>query len=1056
MISVTKRTVTTADPSFTWVTRLLALTLLTIPLPAQNTQLSGRILDPSGAMVPKAVVTVVDEEKGLGRITLSNSQGLYVVASLQPSRYKVSASAKGFRTTARTGVTVEVGQNAVLDFTLEVGETKEVVTVVGAAEAANVTDGSVSTVVGRRFVENMPLNGRSFQSLIQLTPGSVFVKVDTNPLAGGQFSINGQRANANYFTVDGVSANYNTSTGFGSFSGQSSAGALPALTALGGPNSLVSIDALQEFQIQTSSYSPEYGRMPGGQVSLITRAGTNGFHGDLFEYFRNDVLDATDWFANYNGLPKARERQNDFGGVLGGPVIKDKTFFFFSYEGLRLRQPVTGIESVPDLNFRKAVAAVNPAEATLINTFPLPNGPELAPNLAQFSNTVSSPATLDTTSIRIDHSVTNNLKLFGHYTHAPSYLGAFTTNFTNIRKNTFYNNAVTLGLTWVVSPTKTNEIRANYSQSRATALGQALSQGGAVVPPDSTTGLFEPPWSPGNYEVIFYSYDPPTASSGAIVGAGFVLGTGNDNWNRQVNVADTFSWVVGAHQLKFGYDYRWISPILNRAGGNFNTDYFDLTNPGNLYMVQLSRGGAETVPVFHNYSAYAQDTWKATPRLTLTYGLRWDANPAPGVRGGTYPSVLQGLGTGGPVTLEPKGTPLYHSQWANFAPRVGAAYRLRRTAGHETIVRGGFGMFYDTGAGVIAIPFDHIYPYFSAIVYNNAPFPLTPAQAPPIPGVTPPQQFWAADPNLKLPYTLQWNAAVQQSLGANQSLTVSYIGSVGRRLLRLSEYSAQIVGFSSLIPSYLQNNQSYSNYNALQAQFQRRLSKGLQGLLSYTWSHSLDVSSGDDVNGLPPQFVNLKVEYGASDFDVRHVLTGALTYDIPGGASHGPALNALTKGWALDLKESFRTAFPINVTATTLFGNLSFSNHANLVPGVPEVLYGSQYPGGKEANKAAFAAAPPNVLGDFPRNSLRGFHASQLDLAVRRQFPLWSERLRLQFRFEFFNIFNHPNFADYGGSITTTNWFVSQKTLATGLGGVSALYQMGGPRSGQVSVKFLF
>jgi len=1023
---------------------------------AQNTQLSGRILDPSGAIVPKAEVRVIDEDKGVERSTLSNSQGIYVVASLPPSQYRILVTAKGFRTTTRTGVTVEVGQNAVLDFTLEVGDAKEAVTVLGSSEPANLTDGSVSTVVDRRFVENLPLNGRSFQSLIQLTPGSVFVKVDTNPLAGGQFSIDGQRADANYFTVDGVSANYNTSTGFGSFSGQSSGGALPALTALGSTNSLVSIDALQEFRIQTSSYSPEYGRMPGGQVSLITRAGSNAFHGDAFEYFRNDVLDAKDWFANYNGLPKARERQNDFGGVLGGPVLKDKTFFFFSYEGLRLRQPVTGIESVPDLNFRKAVTVADPAEATLVNTFPLPNGPATAPNFAQFSNTISSPATLDTTSIRIDHSIANHLKLFGHYTHAPSYLGAFTTNFTNIRKNTFYNNAVTAGLTWIVSPTKTNEIRANYSQSRATALGQALQLGGAVVPPNSTTGLFDPPWNTSNYEVIFYAYDPATATSGAIQGAGFVLGTGNDNWNRQINLVDTFSWVLGAHQLKFGFDYRWISPILNRAGGNFADYFLDLSNPGNLYLAQLSRGGAETVPVFHNYSAYAQDTWKMTKRLTLTYGLRWDANPAPGVRGNTFPSVLEGLGTGGPVTLLPKGTPLYHSQWANFAPRIGAAYRLRETPGHETVIRAGFGTFYDTGAGVIAIPFDHIYPYFGSVVYNNVTFPLTPAQAPPVPGVNPPQQFWAADPHLKLPYTLQWNVAVQQSLGASQSLTVSYIGSAGRRLLRLSEYSAPIVGFSSPIPSYLQNNQSYSNYDALQAQFERRLSRRLQGLLSYTWSHSLDTSSGDDVSGLPPQYANLGIEYGPSDFDVRHVLTGALTFDIPGATSYGSAVRALTSGWAVDLTESFRTAFPINVTATTVFGNLSFSNHANLVPGVPEVLYGSQYPGGKEANPAAFVAAPANVLGNFPRNSLRGFDASQFDLALRRQFPLWSERLRLQFRVEFFNILNHPNFSDYGGAITTANWFLSQKTLATGLGGVNALYQMGGPRSGQASVKFLF
>jgi hypothetical protein len=964
----------------------------------------------------------------------------------------VKAERPGFTGRTLKDVVLNVGEQVNLDIQLAVGGVSETITVQGEAVVTQESP-AVATVVDRQFVENMPLNGRSFQSLIELTPGSVFVKVDTNPLAGGQFSINGQRADANYFTIDGVSANSATSTGFGSFSGESSGGSLPALNALGGTNSLVSIDALQEFQIQTSTYAPEYGRMPGGQISLTTRAGTNSYHGDAFDYFRNDVLDAKDWFANYNNLPKARERQNDFGGVLGGHIVKDKTFFFFSYEGLRLRQPITGIESVPDLPTRAAIAAASPAEGLLVNAFPLPNGPQTGTDLAQYAATISSPGSLDTTSFRIDHSVNSKLQLFGHYTHAPSYIGAFTTNFTDMRQTTFGNDSATAGFTWILSPVMTNEFRANYTQTRATAVGVPLNLGGAAVPPYGSAGLFTPPWNVKNYEVIYYGYVPGSSTTPAVESAGFVYGTGNDNWNRQSNFVDTFSWVAHSHQLKFGVDYRWISPILDRAGGNFADYFLDFSNPGNLYLEQLSRGGNEVVPVFQNYSVYAQDNWKVTSKLTLTYGVRWDANPAPGARGGTYPSVLLGLGTGGPVTLAPKGTQMFSSQWLNFAPRAGLAYRLGSNATHETVIRGGFGMFYDTGIGVMATAFDHIYPYFSSIVYTNVPFGSN--QAPPIPGVTPPQQFWAADPNLKLPYTLQWNVAAQQNLGSSQSLTVSYVGSLGRRLLRLSEYSTEIVGFgTSLIPSYLQNNQSYSNYNALQLQFQRRLAKGLQALGSYTWAHSLDTSSGDDVAGLPPQLVSLKVEYAPSDFDVRHVMTGALTYDLPKVTST-PVLSAIAKGWGLDLRESYRTGFPVNVLSSTLFGTLTFSNHPDLVPGVPEVLYGAGIPGGKEINPAAFVPAPTNVLGDFPRNGLRGFGATQMDLALRRTFT-FTERVKLQFRAEFFNIMNHPNFSDYGGSTSTANWFVSQKTLANGLGGVNALYQMGGPRSAQLSAKILF
>jgi hypothetical protein len=235
--------------------------------------------------------------------------------------------------------------------------------------------GTVSTVVDRTFVEDIPLNGRSFQTLILLTPGVVAVPTALDNQ--GQFSVNGQRADANYFTVDGVSANFGV-TGFFPLL-QSAGGALPALTASGGTNSLVSVDALQEFRIQTSSFAPEFGRTPGGQISIVTRAGTNAFHGTLFDYFRNSVLDANDWFANFNHLPKPAERQN-FGGVFGGPVFKDKSFFFFSYEGLRLRQPVTQTTAVPDAASRQqAPAAMQP----FLNAYPVANGAEVGTGLAQ-------------------------------------------------------------------------------------------------------------------------------------------------------------------------------------------------------------------------------------------------------------------------------------------------------------------------------------------------------------------------------------------------------------------------------------------------------------------------------------------------------------------------------------------------------------------------------------------------------------------------------------------------------------------------------------------------
>jgi hypothetical protein len=246
-----------------------------------------------------------------------------------------------------------------------------------------------------------------------LTPGVVVTATAFDDQ--GQFSVNGQRADANYLTVDGVSANFGV-TGYFPLV-QSAGGALPALSALGGTNSLVSVDDMQEFRIQTSSFAPEFGRTPGGQISIVTRSGTNSFHGTAFEYFRNSVLDANDWFANYNHLPKPEDKQNDFGGVFGGPVVKDKTFFFFSYEGLRLRQPLTQETVVPDTASRQqAPAAMQP----YLNVFPVQNGPELGAGLAQFNGSYSNPASLDTYSIRVDQIVNSKLTLFGRYDYSPS------------------------------------------------------------------------------------------------------------------------------------------------------------------------------------------------------------------------------------------------------------------------------------------------------------------------------------------------------------------------------------------------------------------------------------------------------------------------------------------------------------------------------------------------------------------------------------------------------------------------------------------------------------
>src|SRR5215213_7394423 len=324
---------------------------------SSSATLSGTVQDQTGARIPGASIALINSQQGTQRLTTTNGDGAFVFVLLPPGRYSVTATKEGFAPIESKGVVLNVNDQVALEIHLNVGELSQTVEIVEGASLIN-ESAAVGTVVDRQFVGNIPLNGRTLQSLITLTPGAVLTR--STGIEQGQFSINGQRADANYFTIDGVSANIAVTAG--STLGQGGGGALPGLSAFGGTNNLVSVDALQEFKIQTSTYAPEFGRMPGGQVQIVTRPGSNDFHGTLFEYLRNDVLDATDWFTNATATRKTALRQNDFGGVFSGPVLlprfgeggrqpwyngRNRTFFFFSYEGLRLRLPATQASEVP-------------------------------------------------------------------------------------------------------------------------------------------------------------------------------------------------------------------------------------------------------------------------------------------------------------------------------------------------------------------------------------------------------------------------------------------------------------------------------------------------------------------------------------------------------------------------------------------------------------------------------------------------------------------------------------------------------------------------------------
>jgi hypothetical protein len=1019
-----------------------------------NASLSGHVTDPSKARIAGATVRAISAGTNFSYEAATNGSGDYYLSNLPPDIYRVEVEKSGFKKLIKPDVVLHVQDALNLDFEMKVGSVSESVAVEGGAPLVNTESATVSTVIDEAFVDNLPLNGRSFQTLIMLTPGVVVTATAFDDQ--GQFSVNGQRADANYFTVDGVSANFGV-TGYGPLV-QTAGGGLPALSALGGTNSLVSVDAMQEFRIQTSSFAPEFGRTPGGQISIVTRSGTNRFHGTLFEYFRNNVLDADDWFVNYDHLPKPEERQNDFGGVFGGPIIKDKTFFFFSYEGLRLRQPSTQETVVPDsLSRQQAPAAIQP----YLNAYPVPNGVELGAGLAQFNAGYSNPSSLNAYSMRMDQVLSPKLSLFGRYNYSPSTTEERGPNsgsgsvLSTTQSLPFSLQTLTIGLTEIINTGISNDIRVNYSNDRAVYKYASDNFGGAVPLPNSV--LFPNGFSSLNSVFQFL-----------IEGAGeFATGKYSTDEQRQINLVDNLSVTTGRHQLKFGVDYRWLSPFSDPFAYLQLAIFSGMTNsPGEALSGAASLAGTYAAQsdtlLSQNFSFYGQDTWKITPKLTVTYGLRWDINPPlKGKNLTNDPFTVVGLNDPATMTLAPRGTPLYQTTFGNVAPRFGFAYQLSGKQDWNSVLRGGFGVFYDLGSGSLGGASSY-FPYLKDKFATDVPFPLgTQNAAPPALSDSPPvNDILVAEPNLKLPRTYEWNTALEQSFGSNQTLSLTYVGAVGRDLLRNTNLVSpnstfEFVGVTS--------NSATSDYQALQLKFERRLSQGFQALASYTWSHSIDIASTDafaNYINTPSAVANPNIDRGNSDFDIRNALTAGVTYNLPSPASNNVARGALG-GWSVDGFIFARTAPPVDVVSGLVFADgIDLYPRPDVVLGVPLVLYGSRYPGGKILNGAAFAAPPTGQQGDFGRNVLRAFGASQADIAFQRQFSL-TEKMNLRFRGEFFNIFNHPNFCPPDNNITDALFGQSTQTLASALAGgdnagFNPLYQIGGPRSIQLALKLQF
>ncbi|MEZ5400618.1 MAG: TonB-dependent receptor [Bryobacteraceae bacterium] len=980
-------------------------------------QLSGIVHDPSGAAVPATAITIVSQETGFRRLTDSDDQGTWSAAALLPGFYKITARRAGFRTVIRYGVNVGPGQLVQVDLTLPIGGMHEVVTVTDDHVTLEMASVSTGALVERSQIENLPVTGRGLPSLIELAPGTVATPATRGE--SGQFSANGQRPNANYFTVDGVSAN--TGVSGGGLPAQATGGTLPGLTALGSMHGLITLEALREVKVETSSSAAEAGRLPGAQIALSSRSGTNILHGALFGYMRDDGPDANNWFANRNRAPAADSGLADFGGALSGPLAKGRTFFHADYEGIRVREPFSWQIASPTVEARSIAADwLRPA----LDLFPLPNGPALGDGLGQWRGVYTRRSRLHAGALRLDQSIGSRVNVFARYQGAVS-----SNEFTTAQVNDLWirSGSLTAAATAAVGRSVLLDVRFN----RTTGTGRSswgFQSDAERIPCISLPVLI--PGSPGYCDSLLRF---------SIAGVGqSVLGREGDQSQTQWHVVPSVALNLARHSIRVGFDHRRYMPSRSDHSPGLSLIAESLADAGSRPQLWIATAPPrELSGEMREFSLYAHDAWRFHPRLTLNFGLRWDYAPAP---------MLQRQ-TGTLVTTDVYAFTGQSSVWARnrgyVAPRVGLAFQP--SARLPLVIRGGWGLYYDSSLS-IATDLINGGPLNMTQFLNsrNAPFSTL--------------LSFGFEPNLRLPAVRQWNFSMETGGARAGLLTVSYAGSEGERLLR-REFGA--FANSATLWLALATNRGGSDYHGLQVQYRRPMRAGLQIHGNYGWSHSIDNSSSDSVlHWVGPGSV-AQDDRGSSDFDTRHTLAAAVTWE-PAVRGRGWT-RRLAGGWAVDGIVRARSGFPVNPLNGEYALGLGFGNafRPDLRAGQPVWVADPTAPGGRRLNRAAFIARDPGQQGNLGRNAIRGFGMQQVDLALRREFHA-GDRARLVLRVEAFNIANHPNFADpirylssplFGESPSMLNLMMGTGSPGSGL---TPMLQPGGARSMQASIRFRF
>jgi hypothetical protein len=973
----------------------------------------GTVTDTNGAALANTRVTAKNLDTGLSREVTTDSDGRYRLSELAVGRYEVTAENRGFQLKVRSGIDLTVGREAVVDFTLSVGNVQDKVIVEGDASQVETTSSALEFLVNRRQIEELPLNGRDVLQLATLQNGvvsttSIGVAQDDAGPGTTKLVVNGSRLDANIYYLDGT----DTSDAFGYSPG-----------GLGG--GFLGVDALREFQVLTSNYSAEFGVGGGAIINAVTKSGSNDWHGTAFEFLRNSALDARNFF-NAQRLPFKR---NQFGGSLGGPLVRDRTFFFGNYEGLRRREGTSSLFIVPSPaaragNLTSGPVTVAASVQPYLALYPLPNG-VITGDTGIYRRDVNESTNEDFFTVRLDHKLTDKHSLFGRYTFDDSDLRKASGVITD-QVLTNRNQYVTLEGQSVFSARAVNTVRFSFSRNNF------ASDFPFIVPVAASLSFV-----PGQPMGAFSLQGISELRAALAAPRSFVL--------NNFEVSNQFIYNRGAHAFKFGglahrYQLNADSTLVPDGvfvyGGGLGP--FLTGRPQVLFVpfpgTNFYRGIRQTL-----FGFYAQDDWKVRPGLTLNLGVRYEPITTPGEANDRIAN-LRNFTDAAPTAGDPF---IENPSKGNFAPRVGFAWDV--TGRGTWAVRGGFGVF---NASLRPMQYRFAMsnqPPFGRLVVLPGFFPdaFTRSINNPIPF---PGLLWIMQFQAEQPKIYQWNLNVQHELGKDLIVSAGYVGSRGNHLLTNATSNVrtdfQIVNGQKFYPQigntqgarfnprfgaiqYLAFNGD-SWYNGLQLSATKRYSAGVQFQMTYTFSKSIDIGSatesvftsgatgGDFQDPLSPG-----ADKSLSDFDSRHSFVGNFVWDLPIGRGHtyggklSGAADKFVSGWGLGGILNLRSGFPFVVSlgfdrARNGVDNVQ-SQRPNLAPGRTPQSAVTDNPN-RYIDPTAFQLQPAGFYGSLGRNALRGPNLRVFDFSLLKKTAI-TERVNTEFRVEFFNIFNITNFA---------------------------------------------